>query len=97
MSLSLQEVEKIASLARLELSEAEKIQYKEQLSAILEYAERLNELDITNIPPTTSVATGQNVLRKDIVEPSLLTNEALFNAAKVFQSQFQIQPVLEEE
>jgi aspartyl-tRNA(Asn)/glutamyl-tRNA(Gln) amidotransferase subunit C len=97
MSLSLQEVEKIASLARLELSAAEKIQYKEQLSAILEYAERLNELDITNIQPTTSAATGQNVLREDIVEPSLPTDEALFNAAKVFQKQFQIQPVLDEE
>ena len=97
MSLSLQEVENIASLARLELSAAEKIQYREQLSAILEYAERLNELDITNIQPTTSAVTGQNVLREDIMEPSLPTDEALFNAAKALQSQFQIQPVLNEE
>ena len=97
MSLSLQEVENIASLARLELSAAEKIQYREQLSAILEYAERLNELDITNIQPTTSAVTGHNVLREDLVEPSLPTGEALFNAAKALQSQFQIQPVLDEE
>ena len=49
MSLTLQDVEKIAHLARLELTRAEKAQYLEQLSAILDYADMLNELDLEEI------------------------------------------------
>ncbi len=52
MSLTPQDVEKIANLARLELTPAEKVQYLEQLSAILDYAEMLNELDLDDIVPT---------------------------------------------
>lgn len=51
MSLTLKEVEHIAELARLDLSDVEKEQYREQLSAILDYAQRLQEVDTTAIPP----------------------------------------------
>jgi len=52
MSLSSRDVEKIALLARLELTDDEKALYQEQLSAILDYAHRLNQLDIADVPPT---------------------------------------------
>jgi len=58
MPLSLEEVEHIAMLARLELSAEEKNRYRQQLSAILDYIRKLQELDTTDIPPTSSVSSG---------------------------------------
>jgi len=97
MSLSRVNVEKIADLARLELSEDEKALYQEQLSAILAYAERLNELDIGNILPTTSAVPLKNVLREDEVRPSLDLEETLFNAPETEKDQFKIQAVFDGE
>ncbi|MCA9873545.1 MAG: Asp-tRNA(Asn)/Glu-tRNA(Gln) amidotransferase subunit GatC [Anaerolineales bacterium] len=96
MSLTLQDVEKIAHLARLELTPAEKAQYLEQLSAILEYAEMLNELDLDGIEPTAHAVAQQNILRADIAAPSLPIEDVLFNAPQQAQNQFLIQSVLEE-
>jgi aspartyl-tRNA(Asn)/glutamyl-tRNA(Gln) amidotransferase subunit C len=96
MSLSREDVEKIAGLARLELSEDEKVLYQEQLSAILTYAERLNELDLQDVPPTASAVPLTNVMREDEVHPSLALEDTLFNAPDVDQDQFRIQPVFEE-
>jgi aspartyl-tRNA(Asn)/glutamyl-tRNA(Gln) amidotransferase subunit C len=95
MSLSRKDVEKIASLARLELSEDEKILYQEQLSAILAYAERLNELDLQDVPPTASAVPLTNVLREDEIRPSLALEDTLFNAPDADQDQFRIQPVFD--
>jgi aspartyl-tRNA(Asn)/glutamyl-tRNA(Gln) amidotransferase subunit C len=96
MSLSLADVEKIAHLARLELTAVEKAQYQRQLSAILDYAARLNELDVTAVLPTTSAMPLVNVMRDDDVAPSLPPAEALFNAPQQAGDQFQIQNVLDE-
>jgi aspartyl-tRNA(Asn)/glutamyl-tRNA(Gln) amidotransferase subunit C len=96
MSLSIQEVEKIALLARLELTESEIALYQEQLSAILDYAKRLNQLDITGVPPTASAVDLRNVMREDVVEPGLSLEDALFNAINEAQDQFKIQAVLDE-
>jgi len=95
MSLSRKDVEKIAGLARLELSEAEKRLYQEQLSAILAYAERLNELDLQDVPPTASAVPLTNVMREDEVRPSLVLEDTLFNAPEADQDQFKIQPVFD--
>lgn len=95
MSLSRKDVEKIAGLARLELSEAELSLYQEQLSAILAYAERLNELDLQDVPPTSSAVPLTNVMRDDEVRPSLALEDTLFNAPDAEQDQFRIQPVFE--
>ena len=95
MSLSRKDVEKIADLARLELSEAEKRLYQEQLSAILAYAERLNELDLQDVPPTASAVPLTNVMREDEVRPSLVLEDTLFNAPEADQDQFKIQPVFD--
>jgi aspartyl-tRNA(Asn)/glutamyl-tRNA(Gln) amidotransferase subunit C len=80
--LTLQEVEHIARLARLTLTDEEKERYRRQLSEILEYAARLQALDTGDILPTFSVLPPQNVLRADEVQPSLDTEEILRNAAK---------------
>jgi aspartyl-tRNA(Asn)/glutamyl-tRNA(Gln) amidotransferase subunit C len=95
MSLSREDVEKIAGLARLELSEAEKSLYQEQLSAILAYAERLNELDLQDVPPTASAVPLTNVMREDEVQPSMPLEDTLFNAPSTDQDQFRIQPVFD--
>jgi aspartyl-tRNA(Asn)/glutamyl-tRNA(Gln) amidotransferase subunit C len=53
VAISLTEVETIAELAKLTLTEEEKVMFQEQLSAILDYADMLNQLDTEGIPPTT--------------------------------------------
>ncbi len=80
MTLTREEVEHIAALARLDLSEDEKERYRQQLSAILDYAARLQELDTEAIPPTASVVPLQNVMRDDVVTPSLPRDDVLLNA-----------------
>lgn len=95
MALSIQDVEKIAALARLELTPEEKALYQQQLSAVLEYAEMLNDLAIEDILPTASAVSLQNVMRDDIVEPSLSSDDVLFNAPQHLLNQFRIKPVLD--
>ena len=96
MSLTPQDVEKIAHLARLELTAAEKSQYLEQLTAILDYADMLNELDLDGIEPTAHAIPQQNVMRDDITLPGLSIDDVLFNAPQQAQNQFLIQSVLDE-
>ncbi len=95
MKLTLAEVEHIANLARLELSEEEKNRYQEQLSAILEYAARLQELDTTGISPTSSVLPERTVLRPDEPRPGLSREDLLKNAPDVEQGQFRVPPVFD--
>ena len=95
MALSREDVKKIAGLARLELTEEEKALYQEQLSAVLAYAERLNELELRDVPPTASAVPLKNVLREDEVRPSLALEDTLFNAPDSERDQFKIQAVFD--
>ena len=95
MKLSLDEVEHIAELARLRLSEDEKARYREQLSEILDYAARLQAVDTSEISPTSSVLPARSVLRKDEPRPGLSLEEALRNAPETEKGQFRVPPVLE--
>lgn len=95
MSLTIEEVEHIAELARLELTEEEIARYREQLSEILEYAARLQALDTSQIPPTSTVLAKQAALRPDEAVKGLSTDEALSNAPRAEQNQFRVPPVLE--
>jgi len=95
MHLSLEEVEHIATLARLELTAEEKARYREQLSAILDYIAKLQELDTANIPPTASVLASVSHLRTDESRPGLSREALLKNAPEVEQGQFKIPPVFE--
>ena len=94
MKLTIEEVEHIAALARLELTDAEKQRYAEQLSDILDYAARLDELATDQIPPTASVLAMQLRLRDDNARPGLPTEDVLKNAADTRDDQFQVPPVL---
>lgn len=73
-------VEHVALLARLELTEEETEMYTQQLNQILDYAERLNQLDTTNVSPTAHVLPIQNVFREDKSEQVMTNDEALANA-----------------
>lgn len=93
MKLSIEEVEHIAALARLELSDAEKQRYAEQLSDILDYFARLEELDTDQISPTASVLDIHLRLREDISRPGLPHNDVLRNSAENEEEQFKVPPV----
>ena len=95
MSITLEEVEHIAQLARLELTDEEKARYREQLSAILEHVAQLQKLDTSNIPPTSSMLASASHLRADEAHPSLSVDELLKNAPDKEARQFKIPPVFE--
>ncbi len=95
MSLTIEQVEYIANLARLQLNEAERSSFREQLSAILDYAARLQNLDTAGIPPTSSVLQSPGVLRRDEPRPGLTVEELLRNAPEIENGQFHVPPVLE--
>ena len=81
MSLSLDEVRRIAVLARLKLSPEEEQVFQGQLSAILAYVKQLEELDVSGVEPMTHALAGdQPPLRDDVVRPSLPPEDALANA-----------------
>ncbi len=96
MSLTADEVAKVANLARLELSAQELRQYQKQLSAILDAIEKIAELDISNVPPTAHAVAQHNVWREDEITPGLPVDEVLYNAPQQAQNQFLIQAVLDE-
>ena len=95
MSLSLQEVEHIAHLARLDITEDEKNRYQEQLSAILDYVVHLQKLDTTAIQPMAGVFSSDNSLRVDQVRPGLTPAVLLMTAAEKERNQYKIPPVFE--
>lgn len=95
MKLSHAEVEHIAKLARLELTEEEKVRYGGQLSAILDHVAELQKLDTASIPPMTAVFSGDSHLRPDKSRPSLATDVLLQSAPAHEQDQFRIPPVFE--
>jgi aspartyl-tRNA(Asn)/glutamyl-tRNA(Gln) amidotransferase subunit C len=95
MRITLEEVEHIARLARLKLTEEEKILYSEQLSKILDYIEKLNELDTTNVEPTSHVLPIKNVFREDTPVPSLPVDEALQNAPQRAGPYYRVPRIIE--
>jgi aspartyl-tRNA(Asn)/glutamyl-tRNA(Gln) amidotransferase subunit C len=97
MSLSKAEVEHVARLARLELSEAEKEQFTGQLNEILHFVEKLNQLDTSSVEPTAHAIPVSNVFRPDRVTPSLDPELALANAPDRMDNFFKVPKVLEDE
>jgi aspartyl-tRNA(Asn)/glutamyl-tRNA(Gln) amidotransferase subunit C len=95
MALTLEEVEHIASLARLRLTDDEKARYREQLSTILDYMAMLRRLDTSAIEPTASVLPLRTVLRPDVVTPSLPAGELLALAPEAEAQMFRVPPVLD--
>ena len=95
MSISREEVERVAFLARLGLTDEEKATLQEQLSAILEHMRTINELDTSDIPPTAQVIPLRNVMRADAARPSLPVATVLANAPDREDDFFRVPPVLE--
>jgi aspartyl-tRNA(Asn)/glutamyl-tRNA(Gln) amidotransferase subunit C len=96
MKLSREEVLHIALLARLGLSEEEVDRLSEQLSNILENFEILQQVDTTDVPPTTQSIALQNVVSDDSIIPSLPSSEVLANAPQKEGDFFRVRAVLEE-
>jgi aspartyl-tRNA(Asn)/glutamyl-tRNA(Gln) amidotransferase subunit C len=94
--LSADEVRHVAELAKLRLTEAEVEQFAGQLSAILEYAERLQEVDTSSVPPTPYILPLTNVMRDDVPQPSLSNEMALLNAPDSEDGFFRVRAVFEE-
>ena len=95
MRLTLAQVEHIAELAKLALSDDEKARYQEQLSAILEYAERLQAVDTSAISPTATVLPLRNVMRADEPRDSMSREDVLANAPQIEADCFRVQAVLD--
>jgi aspartyl-tRNA(Asn)/glutamyl-tRNA(Gln) amidotransferase subunit C len=89
-------VRHVARLARLDLSEQEIEQFCHDLGDILEYVAKLNELDTSNVEPTSHSLRLVNVLREDCVRPSLSQEEALANAPETEEGCFKVPPVIQE-
>ena len=89
-------VKHVAHLSRLELSEKELAQYSGQLASILSYISKLNEIDTTNVVPTShALSTLKNVFRKDVPKKSLGAEEALKNAPSKDGDFFKVPQVIE--
>jgi aspartyl-tRNA(Asn)/glutamyl-tRNA(Gln) amidotransferase subunit C len=95
MKLSREQVQHIADLARLALSDEEQALYQEQLSAILEHFERLQALDTEAVPPTATVLPLRNVMRADEPITPSPREDILANAPAVEEGCFKVPAVLE--
>lgn len=97
MELSHEEVRKIAELAKLDLTDDEVALYANQLSSILGYFRKLQELDTSKIPPTASVLPLKNVFRADEVANTLTPEQAVSNAHDALGTQFRVSAILDGE
>ena len=77
MTISIDEVRKIAQLARIELTPEEEQRHAETISAVLDYMKILNEVDTAGVEPTFQVTGLENVYREDEVKPSSLRDKLL--------------------
>ena len=95
MSLTPEQVRHIARLARVGLTDDEVARFQSQLSEILDYFERLNEVDSANVPPTAHTLDMRNVMRDDEPRESLDKEEVLANAPQREDDFFRVRVVLE--
>jgi aspartyl-tRNA(Asn)/glutamyl-tRNA(Gln) amidotransferase subunit C len=93
--ITIEEVEHVANLARLVFDEEEKKKLAEQLGRILDYIEQLNELDTEDVEPTSHVIPMKNVVRPDVVRPSLTRDDALANAPSDVDGLFEVPKIVE--
>ncbi len=93
--ISLAEVEHVARLARLSIKPDDKPRFAEQLSRILDYIEKLNQLDTEAIPPTAHILALGNVFRQDQTQGSLPEGKSLANAPEKEGRFFKVPRVIE--
>lgn len=95
MKITKQEVEHVAKLGRLELTDQEKEKLTDQLSNILTYVEKLNELDTKGVEPTSHVLAISNVMREDTPRESLTQDKALANAPEKAAGHYKVPKIIE--
>jgi aspartyl-tRNA(Asn)/glutamyl-tRNA(Gln) amidotransferase subunit C len=96
MTISRQDVEHIARLSRLALSEAESARMREQLDGILAYIDTLRALDTSGVEPTSHAVPQVNVMRDDERRPCLSQDEALANAPDRSDMFFRVPRIIED-
>jgi aspartyl-tRNA(Asn)/glutamyl-tRNA(Gln) amidotransferase subunit C len=94
MSVTNNDVKKIAELARLEFTDKEIENYTSEMNQILGYVEKLNELDTENIEPLSHPIENNNVFRDDVMHQSTDRNEALKNAPDSTSEHFKVPKVI---
>jgi aspartyl-tRNA(Asn)/glutamyl-tRNA(Gln) amidotransferase subunit C len=94
MIIDQQTVEKIAHLARLELTAGEKVDMIKDMTKILDFMDKLNEIDTTGVEPLVYMTDEVNVLRDDVVIQKITHEEALMNAPKHDQDYFLVAKVI---
>lgn len=94
MPVTIKDVEYIANLARLEFTKEEKEKFTEQFNRILEYMDKLNELDTTKVEPLYHVIDLKNVFREDVVKESYPREEILKNAPSRTEFFFKVPKVI---
>jgi len=95
MAITIREVEYIARLARIELTTDELQYYTFQLDRILEYINKLKEVNVEKVEPTTGVFPLKNVLREDEIKPSLDVKEVMKMAIVKEKNQFKVPKIIE--
>ena len=96
MSLTIEEVQHVAHLARLRLSAEELEKMRTDLSGILDYIDMLKEVDVGDVAPTAQVTDLFNVMRDDTVRPSLPREDVLANAPDQRNGMFRVKAIFEE-
>ena len=95
MGISAKDVETLALLARIQLSNEERARFAGQLDGILSYVEKLKQADTEGVPPTSHVLPLNNVFREDQLQPSLPTNQALANAPEREGPYFKVPKIID--
>lgn len=90
------DVKHVAKLANLPLTFEEEEKYSQQLSNILEYIEKLNQVDTSSVESTFNVSGQSNVMREDLATACLSQEEALSNASKTKDGMFETKGVFEQ-
>jgi aspartyl-tRNA(Asn)/glutamyl-tRNA(Gln) amidotransferase subunit C len=94
MAVSREEVERIARLARLSLTQEELVRFEHELNQILEYVGQVQQAETSGVSAELDPERHENVLREDVVRPSLPRDEALKNAPDTDGVHFRVPPVL---
>ncbi|KOY81797.1 Asp-tRNA(Asn)/Glu-tRNA(Gln) amidotransferase subunit GatC [Lysinibacillus sp. FSL H8-0500] len=92
--LTKEEVKHVANLARLAITEEEAEKFAEQLGKITDFAEQLNELDTTNVEPTTHVLPLVNVMREDVAVKGLDREVMMLNVKEQEDGQVKVPPIM---
>lgn len=95
MKITKDDVKHIARLSRLYVTDEEMETFSNQLSSIIEYVEQLNSLNTSDIEPTSHIIPLKNVMRSDIIEPSLPAENALKNAPDAAGAFYRVPKIIE--